>query len=338
MSILLTLLILTVIIFIHELGHFATAKYFKIPVSEFAIGMGPKLISKQVGETLYAIRAIPIGGFVNIEGMEPDSEIENGFNTKAAYKRFIVLFAGVFMNFVLAFLIVAGMVFTIGGSEQNPAAVIGQVADDSYAKEQLKSGDEILKIDEMEIKDWDSLVNNLSAKKDEKVELFVKRGNEELKINTKLKYIEDQKRFVLGVFPEYTKIKYGIVAGSKEVVKQYVNLFNSTFKGFKMLFAGEVKKEDISGPVGTVKIVKMFANWGVSSLIFLTALLSINIGIINLFPLPALDGGRILFVILEKIGVKVNKNTEEKIHKAGFILLLGLIFVVTFNDIINLLK
>ncbi len=338
MSIILTLLILTVIIFIHELGHFTAAKYFKIPVSEFAIGMGPKLISKQVGETLYAVRAIPIGGFVNIEGMEPDSEVENGFNTKAAYKRFIVLFAGVFMNFVLAFLIVAGMVFTIGGTEQNPKAVIGQLTEDSYAKEQLKSGDQILKIDEIEIKDWSSLVENLSAKKDEKVELFVKRGNEELKIDTKMKYIEDEKRYVLGIFPEYTTIKYGLIDGSKEIGKQYVNLFTATFKGFKMLFEGKVKKEDISGPVGTVKIVKMFADWGASSLIFLTALLSINIGIINLFPLPALDGGRILFVILEKIGVKVNKKTEEKIHKAGFILLLGLILLVTFNDISNLIK
>lgn len=338
MSILLTLLILTVIIFIHELGHFTAAKYFKIPVSEFAIGMGPKLISKQVGETLYAVRAIPIGGFVNIEGMEPDSELENGFNTKAAYKRFIVLFAGVFMNFVLAFLIVVGMIFAIGGTEQNPAAVIGQIAEDSYVKEQLKTGDQILKIDEVEIKDWNSLVENLSVKKDEKVKLLVKRGNDEVKIESKMKYIEDQKRYVLGIFPEYTKIKYGLVEGSKESVKQYINLFTSTFKGFKMLFAGEVKKEEISGPVGTVKIVKMFADWGASSLIFLTALLSINIGIINLFPLPALDGGRILFVILETLGVKVNRKTEEKIHRAGFVLLLGLIILVTFNDVINLLK
>ncbi|MGM0507920.1 MAG: RIP metalloprotease RseP [Fusobacteriota bacterium] len=338
MSILWTLIVLTIIIFIHELGHFLSAKYFDIPVSEFAIGMGPKVLSKKGEYTEYSLRAIPIGGFVNIEGMEPGSDVEDGFNKKAPYKRFIVLFAGVFMNFVLAFLIMFFMVIIQGEYQQSEKPIIGEVTENSHAKGKIKTGDLVLSIEEKEVNSWDDVVSILSKKEDPEISLKVQRNQEILSINTRMQYENDQKRYYLGIVPEYEKVNYGIIEGAKVSVERYYGLFAATFQGFKMLIRGEVTKEQISGPVGTVKIVDQFAKQGIAPLLFLTALLSINIGIINLFPLPALDGGRIVFVVLEKLGIKINKEIEEKVHKVGFILLITLIIVITYNDILNLIN
>ena len=285
MGVLLTIILLGLIIFLHELGHFMTAKWFKMPVKEFSLGMGPKLISKKFGETVYSIRVFPLGGFVNISGMEEkeiekdaiivetEEEInkileenddaiiytqeeideinydnENGFFTKSPLQRFIVLIAGVTMNFLSAFIVLFFVV-----------AAMTEIAHD-----------------------------------------------------------------------------IGFLLQLKITWKLFLQIFYETLNGVKLLFTGHVAPKEMTGPVGLPKVVgQIYKSEGISVMKNIFALLSVNIGIMNLLPIPALDGGRILFVIPEFFGIKVNKKVENIVHMCGMILLIILMLFIMFNDIMN---
>lgn len=336
MSIIITILILGIIIFIHELGHFLTAKYFKMPVAEFAIGMGPKIWGFKSGETTYNIRAIPVGGFVNIEGMEIGDTRPDGFNTKKPHERFIVLFAGVFMNFILAWMIMIGMFAAFGEYKTSNSNAIGTVDITSNAYNVLMPGDKIIKIDGKEINKWDEIFKTLEKKQAPAVSLVVDRRGQIISIDSEMKYSAESKRYILGITPETTHQTYNFQQSIVKGSEGFVSLFGLTIKGLQMMFTGQISGKDIAGPIGTVKIVKMFSAWGIQYLIFLTAILSVSVGIFNLIPFPALDGGRILFVIFEMVGIKVNKELEEKIHRVGLIFLFGVMILIMGNDIINL--
>lgn len=338
MSIIITILILGIIIFVHELGHFATAKFFKMPVSEFAIGMGPKIWGTKRGSTVYNLRAIPFGGFVNIEGMEIGDTRPDGFNNKKPFQRFVVLFAGVFMNFVLAWMIMVTMFVVFGEYKTSDKNVIGEVDITSSAYKILLPGDTVVKIDGKETKSWNDIYSILEKKDKPEVVLEIVRNNQSLVINSIMRYNEQAKRMVLGITPETTHVSYQFSEAVVKGSEGFVNLFSLTIKGLKMMVMGEVSGKDIAGPVGTVKIVKMFSEWGYQYLILLTAILSVSVGVFNLLPFPALDGGRILFVILEMLGVKINKQLEEKIHRVGLIFLFGVMILIMGNDIVNLFQ
>ena len=162
MNIIAAIIVLGIIIFIHELGHFVTAKFFKMPVSEFSIGMGPQVYSYDTINTTYSFRAIPLGGFVNIEGMEVDSKVEDGFNSKSPFARLIVLFAGVFMNFLLAFSIIFIMLNISGKAVQNKEAVIGHILENSNGSKVLLPKDKILSINGVNINSWDDIGKTIS--------------------------------------------------------------------------------------------------------------------------------------------------------------------------------
>ena len=341
MDIIIALLLLGLIIFIHELGHFLAARYFRMPVSEFAIGMGPELYSYYNGKTLYSIRVIPIGGFVNIDGMEVGSKVENGFNTKSPIARFIVLFAGVFMNFMLALLVILGVTFVSGKAVQNNNPVIGNVIKEAKAASVLKEKDIIKEIDGTKILTWSQIGETISkdSKNRENLDVVLERDGKELTVVVPLTKVGEEKTPMMGIIPEYKFEKYGLINGTKQSFKIFVGVFEDTLSGIKMLITGKVKAKDISGPVGIVKVVGDASRSGSSGiLLWLLAILSINVGIFNLLPFPALDGGRILFVILELIGIKVDKKLEEKVHTAGMLILFGLIIFATANDIFNIFK
>lgn len=339
MNIIITILILGVIIFIHELGHFLTAKYFKMPVSEFAIGMGPKIYSHETLETTYSLRAIPIGGFVNIEGMEVESEVQDGFNSKPPLARFVVLFAGVFMNFILALIIIYGMVISGGKVIQNGDPVIGNVMEQSKAYNILREGDEILEINDIAIDEWNDILGVVRSevrKEGDIINLEVMREGNVIELEVEPYFDEERGAPVIGILPDYTVEKYGLVDGFKVTGSTFVEIFSQTLNGLKLLVTGKVKADEVTGPVGMIRVVGEASKGGVMILVWLTAMLSVNIGIFNLLPFPALDGGRIVFVILELIGVNVNKKLEERLHMAGMIILLGLILLITMNDVTNL--
>lgn len=343
MNIIIALLVLGVIVIIHELGHFITAKFFKMPVQEFAIGMGPHIYSYEGRKTTYSLRAIPIGGFVSIEGMEIDSKVEDGFNSKPPFQRFIVLIAGVTMNFLLAYTLIFTLLLTSGRTEQNMNPVIGTVTKESKAFNKIFPKDKILEIEGISIKEWSDIGTEIGkipkdGEKEKELKLKIEREGKILEMEVPIGYNSTEKRYLLGIIPEFKKIEYTIPSAAKNSVVTFNRIFMDTLNGVKQLVLGNVKKEDISGPLGIIKVVGEASEGGLEVLTWLTIMLSINIGIFNLLPFPALDGGRIIFIILEFMGVKVNKKLEEKLHLVGMIILLSLILYITGNDIFNMME
>lgn len=394
MGIIFTIVILGVIVFLHELGHFATAKYFGMPVSEFAIGMGPKIFSVRKGETVYSIRILPLGGFVNIEGMQPENfdlerfkkektdeiieelrnekglteksnEIEseefvnevskrldenvekelkkqeniqkNGFFAKSPFSRFVVLIAGVMMNFISALIALFVMLSITGVMPiKYTAPVVGEIQADSRAKEKLKVNDRILAVNGENVSNWvemsEKVLKISQNYKDEDVSLKILRNDKEITENVKLTYNKEAKANLLGiqVLPQKTNINERI----KMSFVMFRDYFKLTLDGVRMLVTGKVAMKEMTGPVGLPKIVgQAYGQGGFFALLGIFILISINIGIMNLLPIPALDGGRLIFVIPEFFGIKVNKKIEEKIHMIGMIFLLVLMLVIVFFDV-----
>ena len=394
MGIIFTIVILGVIVFLHELGHFATAKYFGMPVSEFAIGMGPKIFSVRKGETVYSIRVLPLGGFVNIEGMqlenfdlerfkkektdeiieelrnekgltEKSDEIEseefvnevskrldenvekelkkqeniqkNGFFAKSPFSRFVVLIAGVMMNFISALIALFVMLSITGVMPiKYTAPVVGEIQVDSRAKEKLRVNDRILAVNGENVSNWvemsEKVLKISQNYKDEDVSLKILRNDKEIRENVKLTYNKEAKANLLGI--QVLSQKTNINERIKMSFVLFRDYFKLTLDGVKMLVTGKVAMKEMTGPVGLPKIVgQAYGQGGFFALLGIFILISINIGIMNLLPIPALDGGRLIFVIPEFFGIKVNKKIEEKIHMIGMIFLLVLMLVIVFFDV-----
>lgn len=394
MEIIFTVVILGVIVFLHELGHFATAKYFGMPVSEFAIGMGPRIFSVRKGETVYSIRVLPLGGFVNIEGMQPENfdlerfkkertdeiieelrnekglteksdEIEseefvnevskrldenvekelkkqeniqkNGFFAKSPFSRFVVLIAGVMMNFISALIALFVMLSITGVMPiKYTAPVVGEIQADSRAKEKLRVNDRILAVNGENVSNWvemsEKVLKISQNYKDEDVSLKILRNDKEITENVKLTYNKEAKANLLGI--QVLSQKTNINERIKMSFVLFRDYFKLTLDGVRMLVTGKVAMKEMTGPVGLPKIVgQAYGQGGFFALLVIFILISINIGIMNLLPIPALDGGRLIFVIPEFFGIKVNKKIEEKIHMIGMIFLLVLMLVIVFFDV-----
>ena len=334
MTFLIAVVMLGLIIFVHELGHFLTAKLFKMPVSEFSIGMGPQVFSVDTKNTAYSFRAIPIGGYVNIEGMEIGSEVENGFSSKPAYQRFIVLFAGVFMNFLMAFILLFAIAKINGRIEYDTNAIIGGLVKGGANEQILKVDDKILELDGKKINVWTDISKITKASQNkEEISALIERNGKEENITLKLTKDEENNRVVLGISPKYKKINLSATESLDFAKNSFNSIFTDTIKGFFTLFSGKASLKEISGLVGIFKVVGEVSKFGWVSIISLCVVLSINIGVLNLLPIPALDGGRIIFVFLELFGIKINKKWEEKLHKSGMILLLFFILMISVNDV-----
>ncbi len=334
MTFLIAIAIFGLIIFVHELGHFLSAKFFKMPVSEFSIGMGPQVFSFDTKETMYSFRAIPIGGYVNIEGMEVGSQVENGFNSKPAYQRFIVLFAGVFMNFLTAFLIIFSVAKITGRIEYENKAIIGDLVKNGVNEQILKVDDKILELDGKKISLWADIPKVTKEAQDKnEITALIERDGKEEKIILKLTKDEENNRVVLGISPKFKQINLSLTESLIFAKDSFVSILKDTVTGLFTIFSGKADLKEISGPVGILKVVGEVSKYGWTSIASLAVILSINIGVLNLLPIPAVDGGRIVFVLLELFRIKVNNKWEEKLHKFGMIVLLFFILVISVNDV-----
>ena len=334
MTFLIAVAMLGLIIFVHELGHFLTAKFFKMPVSEFSIGMGPQVFSLDTKETTYSFRAIPIGGYVNIEGMEVGSQVENGFNSKPAYQRFIVLFAGVFMNFLTAFLIIFSIAQMTGKIEFEDKAIIGALVKGGANEKVLKVDDKILELDGKKIALWADIPEVTKEALDkEEISALIERDGKEEKLILKLTKDEENNRAVLGISPKSKKTNLSFAESLNFAKNSFISILKDTVGGFFTLFSGKADLKEISGPVAILRVVGEVSKFGWTSIASLAVILSINIGVLNLLPIPALDGGRIIFVLLELFRIKVNKKWEEKLHKFGMVVLLFFILLISVNDV-----
>lgn len=345
LNIILFILILGVIVFIHEFGHFTFAKLTGVYVYEFSIGMGPKLWSKKGKETEYSLRAIPIGGFCQMAGedMEDDDlkkiPKDKRLQSKTVWQRFLIMFFGAGNNFISAVLILFFLALIWGGNSMTPK--ITEVTKDYPAqKAGIQAGDIVKEINGHKIKTSDDISLYLAiADPKEKSTFVVEKGNGyEVTYKLKAKKVKekDEVSYVYGIGMKQEKTK-GFVNAIKYTVKKTGSIFKQMGVTVGYLFTGGISLNQLSGPVGIYSVVGESSKAGIANILYLVAFLSINVGFINLLPLPAFDGGHILFLVIEAIkGSPVKPEVEEKIHGIGMMLLLLLMVVITINDIIKL--
>ena len=330
MTLIYAVLIFCLLIFVHEFGHFVTAKLCGIKVNEFAIGMGPVIINKQKGETLYSLRLFPIGGFCAMEGEDEDSEDERAFNNQPAWQRAIVLAAGSIMNLLTAVLLMVIISFYAGQA----TTTIDMVKEGSPAYEAgIMSGDKIVMVDETAIDKWTDMKNIVGPNVGKAIDITVIRDGEEVELTVTPEYDEQGLSGVIGVTAaiERNPIK-AVGTGLYNTWDMAVKMYNV----LGQMITGDMSAKALSGPVGIVYVVNDSAKEGFIYVVYLASLLSLNLAIINLLPFPALDGGRLLFLVIRKItGKRVTDEMEGKIHFIGIMLLLALMVYVTWNDIIR---
>lgn len=317
------------VVMLHEFGHFTVAKLSGIKVNEFSIGMGPKLIQKQKGDTFYSLRALPIGGYVAMEGEEENSHDPRAFNNVSILKRMAVVLAGAFMNFVLGFLAFT-IIFSIVGYGSNE---IEKVIKNSPAEiSGLKSGDKIVEINQIKTKDIYKINSLIRDKKDENLNLKVDREGEILSFNLKPKYSEENKMYLIGIT---SKLKHSFFKSIEIGAKRTLDMSIIILKSLKMILDGSFKMEYLSGPVGVVQMIGSESSKGFLNFLQILALISVNLGVFNLLPIPALDGGKFFFLLIEAIrGKPIDEKIEQKLSLIGMSLLFSLmIYVTIFNDI-----
>lgn len=330
MTIIYAIIIFCLLIFVHELGHFIVAKACGVKVNEFAIGMGPAIFKKQKGETLYAVRLFPIGGFCAMEGEDEDSEDDRAFNNKPAWQRALVLTAGSFMNLLTAVVLMIVIAFVVGQA----TTTVNEVLDDSPAyRAGMMSGDRIVEVDGTAVDEWNDVITYIGESSRDTADIVVERDGAQHTLTAALEYDKESGRNKIGITPE---MKHSVAGSVGSGMKNTWNMTVMMYKVIKQLFTGDVSVSELSGPVGIVYAVNQSAKAGVIYVVYLASLLSLNLAIMNMLPFPALDGGRLLFLLIRKItGKRITDAIEGKIHFIGIILLMILMVYVTWNDIVK---
>lgn len=365
MSIIIAIIVFSIIIIVHELGHFFAAKRCGIRVEEFSVGMGPLIVSKKAGETEYSLRAFPIGGYCKMQGeideedgggiADPDYDISRSFNQKSVMQKIGVIFAGPAMNFVLAFV----LVFVLVGVNGFLLPQIASVVENSPAYEAgLEVGDEIVSVNGKRVLIYQDYYTALETRNaDSPVDMTLKRNGEKIKVSIQPEYSQENQRYMLGFSFDG---RYGLFSDSVEgyerasvweTVKTDIGMMvyfvKSVVIGLVRLFTFQLKANEVSGPIGIINTIGDTYEAGLAysfkdailNLFALSALLSTNLGVFNLFPIPAVDGGRLAFLFAEGIRRKpVNPETEGRIHLAGYIMLMVFMAFIAFNDIVNLVR
>lgn len=330
-SIIAVVLVFGIVILIHELGHFLTAKAFGVKVHEFSIGMGKCLFHKTKGETQYSIRLLPVGGYVKMEGEDGESDDERAFSKKKTWQRAIILVSGAFMNFVLGFLLIVLLYgFTL---ETVPTTQINEVMQGYGAQlAGIEKNDVILKVNGERVRN--SLDISLAIGEDEGADVTLKRNGKIINKKVELTPDENGLRY-LGITLK-TENKNPLTLG-KYSFNYGMTIIKLTYKSFLGMFTGSTSVNDMSGPVGIVTQIGSAAQKGLEDVLFIMILITLNLGVVNLFPLPALDGGRLVFVLFEMITKKkINPEHEAIVHFIGMILLFAFMIFITKNDIFRL--
>lgn len=332
-----TIFVFGLIVFIHELGHFITAKMSGMQVDEFAIGFGPAIAKVKKGETLYSIRIIPLGGFNRISGMSPEEELhERSFYTKPAWKKFIVISAGAVFNFLLAIVIFFGLNLTVGNMTYSDEPVIGNVISGSAAEQaDLKANDRIITIDGKPITKWEEIRPSLMGTANHGVPVVVNRNGESIETTVIPKM--EQGSVKIGIYPSFTSEQYGVGEAFTKAVTDTGKTITAMIQGLYEMIRG-TQAAELSGPVGISQMAGTVAQSGFAPLLVFAAFLSINLGVINLLPLPVLDGGHLIIIIVEAItGRKLPAKALMYIQMIGIALLVTLFLYVTTQDIFRLL-
>lgn len=334
--VLLTILIFGLIIFLHECGHFVMAKVSGVKVNEFALGMGPKIFSFGKGETRYSLRMFPVGGYVSMEGEDEDSADERAFNQKPAWKRLLIVVAGATMNLILGFIVLCIMYLPQEGIATNQ---IHSFQQDAVSNQTLQAGDVILKINGNHIFTESDISFEMYRSESATMDFLVERDGEKLPLQVEFMTKPGEEGEAEQLYFDFILVgkKNSFFGGLGYSFRKAITLGRLVWASLGDLVTGKVGFDQLSGPVGVGTAVGEAASYGLDSVLFLVAFLTINVGIFNLLPLPALDGGRLLFILIEMIFRKpVPRKYEAYVHAVGLLLLLGLVVCITIKDIINL--
>jgi len=349
------ILVLSVLVFVHEFGHFWTAKKMGMDVEEFGFGFPPRAWGKKIGDTLYSINWLPLGGFVKIKGEDGSHRDDpRSFAAQKAWKRILVLSAGVVMNFFFAAIILSvGYMFglpqavdgvNVGNVRDVKVQIIDVVKGSPAKKAELKTGDIIKTVNSKSITSSQQLVDFTNGNLDKTVTFGILRNGELINKDIEIKLMKNTGKGGIGV----SLLETGVVSYSffKAIYKGFEASWSITVRivvGFYNIIVSLIQGKGagmaVSGPVGIAVMTGQVASLGFAYLLQFTALLSLNLAVLNFLPFPALDGGRVVFVLLEKLrGKPVSEKIEGAFHATGFLLLMLLVVVITYKDIVNIFR
>ncbi|GAA0107424.1 M50 family metallopeptidase [Clostridium tertium] len=334
MYIIYALLGFSLLIIVHELGHFVMAKVNGIKVEEFAIGMGPKILSTQGKETKYSIGLFPIGGYVKMMGEEEEVQDERSFSSKSPIRRISVIIAGATMNFLFAIIIFTVFLNKFGYSLPKVNSLIENMP---AVEAGLQEGDKFLKVNGSRVFSADDLTIGISLAKDNPINFLVERNGEKKEVTVTPKLTEEngRERYMIGFGFERID-NPGIVQSFKQSFKETLSVISQTYKSLKMMIMGEVNfKTDVGGPVSIIRMSSEAAKNGIWNLMYFIAFISINLAVFNMLPFPALDGGWTVILLIELITRrKVPDKVVGAMNYVGIMLLFGLMIIVTIKDIL----
>ena len=350
MGILVSLIVLSLLVFFHELGHFIAARRLGVQVDVFSVGFGKKIYSKMIGTTEWSISAIPLGGYVKMKGQDDSDPTKvsydaDSYNSKKPWERIIILLAGPFANFLLAFFLYLAIA-NIGVPKLLP--IVGSVGEETPALVAgIQKGDTILAVNGVSINYWEEIGKQINQSKYPQIDIVIKRDNRRINLILAPKSIDDKnifeepiKRRIIGIsaLGEVVQVTYNLVDGLSyawdETKKASVLIFQSVQK----LITGAISSDKVGGIITIVDVTSQASAAGIVSLLFFTALISVNLGVLNLLPIPALDGGHIMFNLYEIVRGKA--PTEKALYQmtiAGWVMLFGLMFLGLYNDINRLI-
>ena len=323
---------LLVLIIPHEWGHLIVAKLCGVKVNEFSVGMGPLLFKTQKGETQYSVRLLPLGGYCAMEGEEEAVDDPRSYSSKTPLQKIAILLAGVTMNVLIAILAIT-ISYAVAGM---PSNTLGSVTPDSPAEAAgIRAGDKIIMVDGTDTRTWNEVVAAIDEyHKGDKMEIVYRRDGKTQTAFLTPAYDEKEQRFMVGIVAGVTRNPAQCLSGgiktTWEINKMMIGAFQSMIKN-------GIGKDDVSGPVGLVRVVNQSASYGFTSYMMLLALVSLNLAFFNIIPIPGLDGGKIFFILLKLIsGGRINDDMEYKATVVGMALLIALFVFVTYNDIMNI--
>jgi regulator of sigma E protease len=346
------IVVLGVLIFFHELGHFLVARLFGVGVEKFSLGFGPRLVGKKVGITDYRISAIPLGGYVKMVGEEPDKEIDPAdipisFTHKSVSRRIFIVAAGPLFNLLLAVLIFWGMFYFTGTSELklSPAPLVGEVNENSPAQQGgLQEGDLITAIDGQMVDSWDDMAAIITQSEGRALAITIQRGDstQSVEITPELKNTKDNifgeevKRYVIGITrkSEVIEKELSLTESLSEGILRTFYISKLMVVGIVKMIKGDISTDNLGGPIMIAQMAGDQAKVGIGNLLLFIAFISINLAILNFLPIPVLDGGHLLFFFIEAIIRRpVNLRFREVAQQVGIFILVMLMIYVFYNDI-----
>ena len=333
-----SIFVFSIVIFIHEFGHFIVAKKSGIKVNEFSIGMGPKLFSKTKGETDYSLRALPIGGFVAMEGEDEESDAEGSFSKAPVANRIAVVVAGAVMNIILGFAI---LVFLTSQQEAITSRTVSQFHEGAMTQQTgLQVDDEIIAVNGRRCYIANDIIYEFARTQNGTADFTVRRDGNVTELNdVTFETYTDENGFKQMVIDFYVyPTEKTVVSVVREATHWTMSLARTIFLSLVDMVTGRVAMNQISGPVGIVTVISEAASVGLKPVLNILALITINLGVFNLIPFPALDGGRLVFLLIELFrGKPINPKYEIWVNAAGMVMLLAFMALVTFSDVTKLI-